>query len=204
MPKLWRLINSLQEILHHLSGLGVLWLWLTLSHDLLEEAQCVPHPLNPPFSVCWLWGPVKDHGACNRSGPLWALEALLGYVFSEMLWIGQLKRLSRSWPTAIKSSPTGYRNVDEGRLCLCLIQQFIEFFSLCWHLPKSVENLWFTTKYPFFVTTLCIWKMHQKEMYLLIVVECSLLCGRDADVRLGEVRWVRLKLNMGAGKIVLL
>lgn len=41
-----------------------------------------------------------------------------------MRWIGQLKRLSSGWPPAIKSSLTGYSDVAEGRLYLCLIQLF--------------------------------------------------------------------------------
>lgn len=102
---------------------------MTLSHDLLGEAHCVLRPLIPPCSICRLWGPVRDHSAYNRSGTSPVPWGPPWLCFSEMRWIGQLKRLSSGWPAAIKSSPTGYRDAAEGRLYPALIQQFIVIFS---------------------------------------------------------------------------
>lgn len=88
---------------------------LKLSHDLLGGAQCVLHPLILPCSICW-WGPVKDHSASGRSAPLLSLKAFLDDFFPEMLWTGQLKRLSSGWLASIKSSPSRYWDVTQGQL----------------------------------------------------------------------------------------
>lgn len=51
-------------------------------------------------------------------------------MFSEMLWIGLLKRLSSGWPAAIKSSPNGCNDAAAGSLRRCLILQLVTVFSL--------------------------------------------------------------------------
>ncbi len=122
-----------------------------------------------------------------------------------MRWIGQLKRLSSGWPAAIKSSPTGYRDATEGRLYLCLIQQFIVIFFSLLSSADFRLNLQFSAKCLFLA---CRCALHlkgcsllpRKEMAQVLIHFCEVLrlsCGEDADVRLVEVRRVRLKLRLG-------
>ena len=75
---------------------------------------------------------------------------------------------------------------------------------------KSVQ--FFTAKYAF-LACYCILHLNrcpslpQKEMTHILIHFCDVLPlsrGKDADIRLVEVRQVKLKLRLGAGKIVLL
>lgn len=137
-------------------------------------------------------------------GPPWL-------CFSEMRWIGQLKRLSSGWPAAIKGSPSGYSDATESWLYLCLILQFIViFFSRHSLAPKSVEYLYSYLFLSQHYITICIWT---KVVYSLL--NCTLyfpsalssvvsILWKDANIRRAEVKWVRLKQRLGVGTIVLL
>lgn len=178
---------------------------MTLSHDLLGEAHCVLRPLILACSICRLWGPVRDHSAYNRSGtPIpWGPPWL---CFSEMQWIGQLKRLSSVWPAAIKSSPTGYWDVAEGRLYLCLIQQFIVIFfppSLLSSAALSLNSL--QNVCSLIATVLGIWKdayVSPREDPRMCIDSflwrtASLPGWEDVDIRPVELRRAWLKLRLG-------
>lgn len=184
---------------------------MTLSHDLVGEAQCVPRRVILPPQYLSITRSCKGSLRLHQIRPSPVPWGPPWLCFSEMRWIGQLKRLSSGWPTAIKSSLTGYRDVTKGRLYPRLIPQFIVIFSRAVRFAcRSAEYLRFNAKF-LLLARLCFvalentlvspWKK-VADLFIHCVMCCPRPRRRNADVKLVEV--MRVRPRLGAGKIGLL